>query len=81
MSSLLPFADNDVDSRAVRDLTDQDLKDPGISLGRRRNMLCAMAEAYEIALARSPWHRHQLQSRSSFEPGRSWITGLALTRV
>jgi class 3 adenylate cyclase/tetratricopeptide (TPR) repeat protein len=38
------FAENDIDSSVLRDLTDQDLKDIGISLGHRRRLLRAIAE-------------------------------------
>jgi len=38
------FAENDVDSSVLRHLTDQDLKDLGVSLGHRRKMLAAIAE-------------------------------------
>ena len=33
------FAENDIDFSVLRDLTDQDLKDLGVSLGDRRKML------------------------------------------
>ena len=38
------FADNDVDASVLRDLTDQDLRELGVSLGHRRRMLRAIAE-------------------------------------
>jgi class 3 adenylate cyclase/tetratricopeptide (TPR) repeat protein len=38
------FAENDIDVRALRYLTDQDLKDIGVSLGHRRRMLGAITE-------------------------------------
>ncbi len=38
------FAENDIDASVLRDLTDQDLKDIGISLGHRRRLLRAIAE-------------------------------------
>ena len=38
------FAENDIDSSVLRDLTDQDLKELGVSLGHRRKMLRAIAE-------------------------------------
>ena len=38
------FAENDIDTSVLRDLTDQDLKDLGVSLGHRRKMLRAIAE-------------------------------------
>jgi class 3 adenylate cyclase len=38
------FAENDIDVRALRYLTDQDLKDIGVSLGHRRRMLAAISE-------------------------------------
>ena len=37
------FADNDVDTSVVRHLTDQDLRELGVSLGHRRKMLAAIA--------------------------------------
>ncbi len=40
----LRFAENDVDTSALRHLTDQDLKELGVSLGHRRKMLAAIAE-------------------------------------
>jgi SAM domain (Sterile alpha motif) len=33
------FGENDIDASVLRDLIDQDLKDIGISLGRRRRLL------------------------------------------
>ena len=38
------FAENDIDISVLRDLTDQDLKELGVSLGHRRKMLRAIAE-------------------------------------
>ena len=38
------FADNDIDASVLRHLTDQDLKELGVSLGHRRKMLAAIAE-------------------------------------
>jgi predicted ATPase/class 3 adenylate cyclase len=38
------FADNDIDASVLRDLTDQDLKELGVSLGHRLKMLRAIAE-------------------------------------
>jgi class 3 adenylate cyclase len=38
------FAENDIDTSVLRHLTDQDLKELGVSLGRRRKMLAAIAE-------------------------------------
>ena len=38
------FVENDVDTTVLRHLTDQDLKDLGVSLGHRRKMLAAIAE-------------------------------------
>jgi class 3 adenylate cyclase/tetratricopeptide (TPR) repeat protein len=38
------FAENDIDLRALRHLTDEDLKSLGMSLGHRRILLAAMAE-------------------------------------
>ena len=38
------FAENGIDISVLRDLTDQDLKELGVSLGHRRKMLRAIAE-------------------------------------
>ena len=38
------FAENDIDASVLRDLTDQDLKELGVSLGHRRKLLRAIAE-------------------------------------
>jgi class 3 adenylate cyclase/tetratricopeptide (TPR) repeat protein len=38
------FTENDIDVRVLRYLTDQDLKDIGVSLGHRRRMLAAISE-------------------------------------
>jgi hypothetical protein len=37
-------AQNDIDVSVLRHLTDQDLKELGISLGRRRKLLAAVAD-------------------------------------
>ena len=38
------FAENDIDTTVLRHLTDQDLKELGVSLGHRRKILAAIAE-------------------------------------
>ena len=38
------FAENEIDIAVLRHLTDQDLKEIGVSLGHRRKMLAAIAE-------------------------------------
>src|ERR1700758_4515042 len=43
------FAENDVDVAVLRHLTDQDLKELGVSLGHRRKMLAAIAELSDVA--------------------------------
>jgi class 3 adenylate cyclase/predicted ATPase len=43
------FAENDIDVSVLRDLTDQDLKELGVSLGHRRKMLRAIAELSSVA--------------------------------
>ena len=45
------FADNAIDLSVVRDLTEQDLKDLGVLLGRRRKILRAIAELDGVAPA------------------------------
>ena len=48
------FAENDIDISVLRDLTDQDLKDLGVSLGHRRKMLRAIAELAGAVSASPP---------------------------
>jgi class 3 adenylate cyclase len=45
------FAENDIDISVLRDLTDQDLKELGVSPGHRRKMLRAIAELSSVAPA------------------------------
>ena len=40
----LRFAENDISFSVLTDLTDQDLKEIGVSLGHRRQLLRAIAE-------------------------------------
>jgi class 3 adenylate cyclase/predicted ATPase len=47
------FAENDIDTSVLRHLTDQDLKELGVSLGHRRKMLAAIAEL-AVAAPASP---------------------------
>ena len=48
------FAESDIDTSVLRDLTDQDLKDLGVSLGHRRKMLRAIAELPSAVSASPP---------------------------
>ena len=48
------FAESDIDISVLRDLTDQDLKELGVSLGHRRKMLRAIAELSGVAPTRQP---------------------------
>jgi hypothetical protein len=45
------FAENDIDVSVLRHLTDQDLRELGISLGHRRKMLAAITEMTGTASA------------------------------
>src|SRR5215469_48330 len=45
------FVESDIDTSVLRDLTDQDLKELGVSLGHRRKMLRAIAELSCVAPA------------------------------
>ena len=47
------FAENDIDVAVLRHLTDQDLKEIGVSLGHRRKMLASIAELVGAAPIRS----------------------------
>jgi class 3 adenylate cyclase len=48
------FTENDVDISVLRHLTDQDLKELGVSLGHRRKMLAAIPELTGAAAATTP---------------------------
>jgi hypothetical protein len=43
------FVESDIDTSVLRDLTDQDLKELGVSLGHRRKVLRAIAELSCVA--------------------------------
>ena len=47
------FAENDIDVTVLRHLTDQDLKEIGVSLGHRRKILASMVELAGAAPTRS----------------------------
>ena len=51
------FAESDIDTSILRDLTDQDLKELGVSLGHRRKMLRAIRD---LALRQSRLPRKHL---------------------
>ena len=59
------FAENDIDISVLRDLTDQDLKEIGVSLGHRRKMLRAIAE---LAAAAPTCDRAVQRQRSAQGP-------------
>ena len=46
------FAQNDIDTSVLRDLTDQDLKELGVSLGHRRKMCCVRLRSFPMSLRR-----------------------------
>ena len=74
------FAESDIDTSVLRDLTDQDLKELGVSLGHRRKMLRAIAElpgaaptsaAACVYGAEAPRHRRAPPSHGDvLRPGR-----------
>jgi class 3 adenylate cyclase len=47
------FAANDIDTSVLRHLTDQDLKELGVSLGHRRKMLAAISEVATVTAPES----------------------------
>src|SRR5262252_1727692 len=56
------FAENDIDWSVLRYLTDQDLKELGVSLGHRRKMLASVAELVDaVATGRVPQPEHKGQ--------------------
>ena len=48
------FAENGIDVSVLADLTDQDLKEIGVSLGHRRKMLAAIARACGVLRKHAP---------------------------
>ena len=48
------FAANDIDTTVLGHLTDQDLKDLGVSLGHRRKILAAIADIAPFCCRRRP---------------------------
>ena len=60
------FVENDIDISVLRDLTDQDLKELGVSLGHRRKMLRAIASFAGAAPHLHPQPR--MRSRSPKTP-------------
>src|SRR5437660_11557186 len=57
------FADNDIDASILRDLTDEDLKKIGVSLGHRKRILRAIAALDEAALPVEPPWRDEAERR------------------
>ena len=59
------FTENDIDTPVLRHLTDQDLKELGISVGHRRKMLAAIVElaATPSATAFQPERRDDVERR------------------
>ena len=64
------FAENDIDTSVLRDLTDQDLKELGVSLGHRRKMLRAIAELNDTpaAVATAPAQASASPAAPAAEP-------------
>ena len=69
------FAENDIDVSVLRHLTDQDLKDLGVSLGHRRKIFAAINEGFasvhRIAEAEEPE-----QPKAPDSPERRYVTVL-----
>jgi class 3 adenylate cyclase/predicted ATPase len=61
------FAESDIDTSVLRDLTDQDLKELGVSLGNRRRMLRAIAELEGAAAASPPSASTELKAQETAE--------------
>src|SRR5271154_4208345 len=61
------FAESDIDTSVLRDLTDQDLKELGVSLGHRRKMLRAIAELEGAAAASPPPASTELKAQETAE--------------
>jgi class 3 adenylate cyclase/tetratricopeptide (TPR) repeat protein len=57
------FADNDIDASILRDLTDQDLEEIGVTLGHRKKLLRAIAALNEFGFAPEPARRSDAEKR------------------
>src|SRR5262245_19766272 len=57
------FADNDIDTNVLPDLTDADLEKIGVSLGHRKRMLRAIAELHGTACSAEPTRPDEPQRR------------------
>ena len=60
-----PFAENDISFSVLPDLTDQDLKEIGVSLGHRRQLLRAIAEMKGGRDSRAQAHQRERFNRCS----------------
>ena len=66
------FAENDIDIAVLRDLTDQDLKELGVSLGHRRKMLRAIVEL--TGAVPTPLHASFIEPKSQDTAERRQVT-------
>src|SRR5262247_676485 len=57
------FADNDIDTNVLPDLTEADLEKIGVSLGHRKRMLRAIAELDVPGLSGEPTRSDEAQRR------------------
>jgi hypothetical protein len=75
------FAENDIDTSVLRHLTDQDLKELGISVGHRRKMLAAIVElaAAPSATAFHPERRDDVERRQITIMFRDLVGSTALS--
>ena len=67
------FAESDIDHSVLRDLTDEDLKELGVSLGHRRKMLRAIAELAG-AVSTSLQQPTEPKSQDTAEPRQVTVT-------
>jgi class 3 adenylate cyclase/tetratricopeptide (TPR) repeat protein len=69
------FAENDIDCSVLRHLTDQDLKELGVSLGHRRKMLASIAELV-VAVPTTPELGIQAEPKAEESAERRQVTVL-----
>jgi len=70
------FATNDIDLYVLRDLSDEDLKDLGLSLGHRRRLRRALAELADTPLPLGPTSTSSEGARIVGDPERRQLTVL-----
>src|SRR6516162_1673230 len=71
------FAENDIDLSVLPDLTDQDLRELGLSMGHRRRLLRAISELNKIPTSRGDIVKSAPPPSSASKPPPSRVVAVA----